>query len=143
MKYLTKRDVINDWKGALKENPFNLENIDNQTEEMCMMAVKGHGGCLCYVKNKTEQICIEAVKNYGFAIQYIENPTLEICVIAVKNTSGAIRAIKKRNATLCCELIKKMKDSENLYNIMTYFSDRTKNSKTVRKTLLEAKMKTI
>ena len=39
---------------------------------------------LQYVKEQTEAICIEAVKQTGLALQYVKEQTEEICIEAVK-----------------------------------------------------------
>ena len=55
----------------VKENGLTLEFIEEQTEEMCIMAVKENGLVLQYVKNQTEEICLEAVKQNQEALQYV------------------------------------------------------------------------
>ena len=36
--------------------------VEDQTEEICLKAVKQHRYALLYVKEQTEKICLEAVK---------------------------------------------------------------------------------
>ena len=62
---------ITDWR--------ELQYIENQTEEMCLEAVKQNGYALEYVENQTEEICFEAVKQNGRALQFVKNQTENIC----------------------------------------------------------------
>ena len=39
----------------------SLRGVENQTEEICLVAVKAWGYDLQYVKDQTEEICLEAV----------------------------------------------------------------------------------
>lgn len=41
----------------VKQEGFDLEYIDNQTDEICLEAVKEIGCALKFVKNQTEEIC--------------------------------------------------------------------------------------
>jgi hypothetical protein len=51
---------------AVKEYGDALQYVNNQTENICLEAVKQK-----YVKNQTENICLEAVKKDGYALQYV------------------------------------------------------------------------
>ena len=46
--------------------------------------------------NQTEQICLEAVKQNGYAIQFIDkdNQTEKVCIEAVKQNKHTIKYIK-------------------------------------------------
>ena len=47
-----------------------------------------------YVKDQTEGICLEAVKQNGLAVKYVENKTMEICVEAGKENFDALIYVK-------------------------------------------------
>lgn len=59
-----------------------LRFIDEQTEEICLAAVRNWGYALQYVKEQTEEICLAAVQQDGLALQYVEEQTFGICVAA-------------------------------------------------------------
>jgi hypothetical protein len=62
----------------LKKNPSKLSEIENQTEAICLAAVKKYGYALGHVKNQTEAICIAAVKENHFCLRYVKNRTPKI-----------------------------------------------------------------
>lgn len=53
------------------ESGDSLVFIDNQTDNICLTAVKQNGLSLQYVKNKTEEICTQAIINAPYAIRYV------------------------------------------------------------------------
>jgi hypothetical protein len=59
----------------LKQN-----NIDNKQD----------GEALQYVHNQTEELCLEAVKEDGYALNYVHNQTKELCLAAVKEDKDAL-----------------------------------------------------
>lgn len=61
-----------------------LPYVENQTLEICMLAVKQYVVALKYVKDQTLEICIEAFKQDWHAFQYVKNKTPEICRLANK-----------------------------------------------------------
>jgi hypothetical protein len=52
----------------------------NQTEEICLAAVKQNGLALEYVHDQTEEICLAAINQIPYASRYKKNQT--ICIIA-------------------------------------------------------------
>jgi hypothetical protein len=48
-----------------------LQYVKDQTEAICIEAVKQNGYSLRYVKEQTPEICIEAVKQNGYSLQYV------------------------------------------------------------------------
>jgi hypothetical protein len=86
-----------------------LSDVKNQTEKICLEAVKYYGLSLQHVKNKTHEICMVAVNNIGHAIAFVENQTEDICLAAVNNCGFAIRFIKKDNRSeeICLAAVKK------------------------------------
>ena len=51
--------------------------MKDQTEAVCLEAVKNDGYALQYVKDQTEAVCLEAVKNDGDALQYVNSSFFE------------------------------------------------------------------
>ena len=48
-----------------------LKFVKNQTEEICLEAIRNIGWALKFVKNQTEEICFEAATNRGTALRYV------------------------------------------------------------------------
>jgi len=70
-----------------------LENIDNQTEEICLNAVRENGYDLQYVKYQTMEICMAAVQQNGLVLCYVKQQTPEICIEAIRQNKKAIRYV--------------------------------------------------
>jgi tryptophan 2,3-dioxygenase len=84
----------------IKENPFNLMYVDEQTDEMCLAAVEQDGRALEYVKNQTYEICLAAVKEDYEVLSIVKNQTPELCMAAVQHDGFAITKMKKKMMTL-------------------------------------------
>ena len=50
----------------MKQDGNALFSVRNQTEEICLEAVKQNGHALCFVNNQTEEICEIAINNPVF-----------------------------------------------------------------------------
>ena len=85
---------------VLKEG-LNLQYIEKQTDNLCLIAVKNNGLALFWVENKTNEICYEAVKQNGLAIKYICNPSILICEEAIKNNIKALLYLVDQNDSIC------------------------------------------
>jgi hypothetical protein len=79
----------------------------NQTEAMCLCAVKGDSQALKFVNHQTEAICLEAVGKFGDALQYVHNQTEAICLCAVKQYPYALRFVKNQTEKICIEAVQK------------------------------------
>lgn len=98
-KFIFKENpVYVKYKKILYENGFLLGyiDIDNQTEELCKIAVQNDGYSLVHVKNQTDEICKLAVKQNGFALQHVKNQTDEICNLAVYQNGHALEHVKNK-----------------------------------------------
>jgi hypothetical protein len=91
-----------------KNNTFYYVQLCNeeQTEEICLEAVKHNGLLLRYVKEQTKEICLEAVKEDERALQIVEEQTEEICLESVKKNGGSLQFVKKQTEQICLEAIK-------------------------------------
>jgi hypothetical protein len=69
--------------------------VTDQTEAICLEAVKQDGYALQYVTDQTEAICLEAVKQIGLALQYVTDQTEAICLEAVKQDGFALQFVSK------------------------------------------------
>ena len=86
---------------------YSLENIETQTELICLEAVKQCGWALQCVKEQTEAICLEAVRQSGMALQFVKEQTINICLEAVKQDGLALAYVEKQTYEICLEAIKK------------------------------------
>lgn len=69
IRYKPSEEMI---KKYLQRNGLELQYVENQTLELCLIAVKNKGTSLRFVKNKTLELCQEAVLNDPKAIKYVE-----------------------------------------------------------------------
>lgn len=85
-----------------------LEHIENQTEAICLAAVKRWGWALQCVKKQTPEICLAAVKQSGTSINFVKEFTPEICEVAVKEYGKGLKYIPENLQTpkLCILAIK-------------------------------------
>ena len=90
----------------LQKLPNQIRFLSNQTDEICLEAVKNSGIALEFVTKQTDEICLEAVKNYGFALKFVKNQTDEICIEAVKNNGLALEFVTKQTDEICLEAVK-------------------------------------
>jgi hypothetical protein len=83
-----------DWKA--------LEYVNEQTEEICKLAVQQDGYALQFVKEQTEEICKLAVHHkYGWALQFVKEQTEELCKLAVQQDGCALEFVKEQTEEIC------------------------------------------
>jgi Domain of unknown function (DUF4116) len=92
----------------------------NQTEEMCMEAVKQYGCALEYVKNQTEKICMRAVKQNCFALRYVRNQTHAICMRALEQDICAIYYVNNKTDAICIESLRYYYSSRLVFNFSAF-----------------------
>lgn len=86
--------IINDkyklYKLVLSYNGLLLRYINEQTYELCEIAVKENGMAIKHVQEEflTPELCKLAVQETGFALEYIKEQTLELCKIAIEDYVG-------------------------------------------------------
>ena len=68
----------------LRKKGSYLSKIENQTEEICMYAVKHNWDALQYVQNQTPSIISEALKMSPYALEFVQNQTEEMCLNQIK-----------------------------------------------------------
>ena len=94
----------------VEEDPYNLKYINNQTEEMCLVAVRQDGWVLQYVKEQTEEMCFIAVQ------QYVDS----YCFI--KDSQAYVRYLEDNNL-FATEVLRNNQDYRNF--LMKYRSKQT------------------
>jgi hypothetical protein len=104
----------------LERNGNLLEHVEDQTDEMCMVAVSSinNDNALSFVKNQTYEICLKAVRKNGDALEYVINKTEDICLEAVKKCGNALRYIDddKKTYEICLEAVRKNGDALKYVN---------------------------
>ncbi len=83
-----------------------LKQVENQTPEICMEAVKKYGWALRLIENQTPELCIASVKRNPSTLQFVKNQTPEICMTAVKQKGWALELVKNQTPEICLEAIK-------------------------------------
>ena len=76
----------------IKQNGYFLGCLkkEEQTEEICKLAVQQNGHALEFVKNQTEELCKFAIQQNGLAIKNVKEQTEEICKLAVQQYGYAL-----------------------------------------------------
>jgi hypothetical protein len=87
-------------KLVLKQQPYFIADME-QTEELCITAVRSDGRALRNVKHQTDRICLEAVRRTGIAIGFVNVQTEEICMAAVKQNGDALQLVKWQTHAIC------------------------------------------
>jgi len=87
---------------VLNYDALNLRFIENQTYEICLLAVRNWGIAIKFVKlNQTEELCWEALKHTTRSIKYIIKQTYDMCLYAIKNDPYLITYINNPTIELC------------------------------------------
>jgi hypothetical protein len=102
-KYIikNKRLLSNDnelfYIGIQKNGEF-IRFLDEQTEEICKLAVKVNPDALYYVKEQfqTDEICKLAIEQSYCTLNFVNNQTEEICKFAITKSAFAIKYVKEQ-----------------------------------------------
>ena len=87
---------------AVQQNGLALKYVKNQTEEICKLAVQQNVYALEYVKiEQTEEICKLAVQEYGYVLQFVKEQTEEICKLAVQEYGYVLQFVKEQTEEIC------------------------------------------
>lgn len=120
---------------GLKVDPNYIKNIENQTEELQLIAIEGDPSSLEYMKNPTEKIQMLAVKKNGSLIKHITQPSERVQSEAVKNYTPAIKYIK--NPTEAVQLLAISQDAELIEYIENPTEDAQLSSVLKNKSLIK------
>ena len=120
---------------AIKKDPWALQLVKDQTNEICLEAVRKDGWALKYVKDQTNEICLEAVKPRSSILAFVKNQTEEMCIEAVKQHGNNLHVVKKQTDNICKEAL------NNNFNDSVLFVDIKEKSTAV--IVLEASLKNI
>ena len=112
-----------DQKRKVKEEPYNIEYINNPREDIKTLAVKGKANCIAYINNPSEELQLQAVKENGFNVQNIYNPSEKVQLEAVKETACVISLIKNPTDRVIQEVINNFKYGENNNFILRFIEN--------------------
>jgi hypothetical protein len=87
-------DISSNLKLRMALYPKDIRDIE-QTEELCLIAVKSNANVLQFVTNQTNAICMEAINQYAPAFKYVIEQTEELCWQALKWDPSLIVLIKE------------------------------------------------
>jgi hypothetical protein len=65
-------------------NGMILQRIKNQTEDICLLAVKECGLALEFVEHKTKKIISTALHQNGLALEFVVDQTERQCIKAIR-----------------------------------------------------------
>ena len=83
-----------------------LQFIDNQTDELCVIACSNNLNAYQYIKNKSYKLDKKLLLIDGRILQFIDNQTDELCEIACKDNIYAYQYIKNKTIDLDNKLLK-------------------------------------
>ncbi|ATZ81078.1 hypothetical protein BMW23_1033 [Bodo saltans virus] len=78
-----------------------LEYVEEQDEEICMLAIMQDPDALAYVKHQNKKLCKSAIDLNPFTIEFVKEQTEELCILAITKDPFTIRHIKERNEKIC------------------------------------------
>ena len=88
-------------KIAVQKNCDAIKYVKEQTEELCKFAVHQSCHLLQFVKNQTEELCKLAVQQDDEAFWYVRNQTEEICKLAVQQNGLSLKYVRNQTDEIC------------------------------------------
>uniref|UniRef100_A0A6C0EBP8 DUF4116 domain-containing protein n=1 Tax=viral metagenome TaxID=1070528 RepID=A0A6C0EBP8_9ZZZZ len=79
----------------------DLKYVENQTEEICMIAVRQNIKSFLYVKEQTDTICEYVLKKDPWYIKHIKNQKYHLCKLAVETNPCVICHVENQTDELC------------------------------------------
>jgi hypothetical protein len=91
---------------AVRKNELMLKFVHSQTEEICLTAVQRNGNALKLVHDQTEAICLAAVRQKGWALEFVRDQTEAICMAAVQQHGCALQFVYVQTEALCLAAVR-------------------------------------
>jgi hypothetical protein len=88
-------------KKYINENPFTFIFVREQTEELCKFAITIEWQLIRYVKNKTDEICHYAINIESKALKFIKNKSDEFYILVMHKTPENFKYIQDKNNNIC------------------------------------------
>lgn len=79
---------------AILLTPDVIRHVQNQTEEISLLAVGKDGNALRFIKNPTDSVIEKAIQTNSCALRFVENQKHEHCLMAVSRGSSGISALE-------------------------------------------------
>jgi hypothetical protein len=89
----------------LAQNGLMLNDVDIQTDALCLAAVQAAGWALRHVQYQTEAICLAAVRQNGASLQFVTTQTETICLTAVQQNEYALQFVRNQTEAICCAAV--------------------------------------
>lgn len=81
--------------------------LQEQTPELCMEAVRNDSSALVFVREKTPELCMAAVEKNGWALQFVMEQTPEICMAAVEKNGLSLQFAHVQTPELCMAAVER------------------------------------
>lgn len=95
-----------------------MESQDRLTNYEVFLLVKKNWTFLKHVKDQTEELCLEAIRQNSNALQYVKCQTHKMCIEAVRQNPHAIALVTYKSPSLCMEAI--IQDPQCLQYVPSY-----------------------
>lgn len=94
------------------KNGLNIQFAKYENSVMHKIAVNQNGLALKYIKpdDQTDELCMTAIKNNYLALRYVHKQTFKICMLSLYKSDGKrsiIKMIKNPEINIYCEILKK------------------------------------
>lgn len=95
-------EIPDDARVHVREDAFKADryiikeiiNFDDMSDDFWLNILRHDSRALKYIKNQTEEMCILAVKQNGLMLEYVRNQTNKICGFAYHQNNDAFRFVK-------------------------------------------------
>lgn len=112
---------------VVREAPFMLKEVQNQTLAVCLEAIKKQADSILYVRNPSKELYLEALKISDKVFKFIPK-TEEINLEAIKiNPDNLKHLSKKQQSVQCCLLALTLKPELYPYCFITKKSENLKD----------------
>lgn len=90
---MTRSEIIS----SIKENPSFIRKISikDQTEDLCLLAVRQQGTAIRHIHNQTPKICLAAIKQNPLVLGFIKNKSYSVCIANLMRTPHALYYLNK------------------------------------------------
>lgn len=84
----------------------------NENYNIAKMYINQNGLLLQYVIEQTDELCMDAIRNNNLALKYIKNPSLKMCMFALLNGNrcNIIKILCKQDENIIYEILRKKPD---------------------------------
>ena len=128
---------------ALKRNAYCIDDIREQKEEFCLIAVNIFADSIKYINPEflTEQICLQAIIKDAKILKYIpkEFQTEKICIESVSQNGLNLEYVLIKTKTICKKAINTTPDSVMFLNAKDSFNNMLSESELIELNIMAIK----